>query len=31
VLYFSKGSRIQFESPTYGIGFFCGQRKWGEA
>jgi uncharacterized cupin superfamily protein len=31
VLYFAKGSRIQFESPTYGIGFFCGQRGWGEA
>jgi uncharacterized cupin superfamily protein len=31
VLYFAKGSRIQFESPSYGIGFFCGQRKWGEA
>ncbi len=31
VLYFAKGSRITFESPSYGVGFFCGQRKWGEA
>jgi ethanolamine utilization protein EutQ (cupin superfamily) len=31
VLYFSKGSRITFSSPTYGIGFFCGQRQFGEA
>jgi ethanolamine utilization protein EutQ (cupin superfamily) len=25
VFYFAKGSRITFSSPTYGIGFFCGQ------
>lgn len=31
VFYFAKGSRITFSSPTYGIGFFCGQRKFGEA
>ena len=31
VFYFAKGSVIQFESPSYGIGFFCGQRPWGTA
>lgn len=31
VFYFANGSRIQFESPSYGIGFFCGQRPWGTA
>jgi ethanolamine utilization protein EutQ (cupin superfamily) len=31
VLYFAKGSRITFESSSYGIGFFCGQRRVGEA
>jgi ethanolamine utilization protein EutQ (cupin superfamily) len=31
VLYFEKGSEITFDSPDYGIGFFCGQRKVGEA
>lgn len=31
VLYFEKGSRITFDSPDYGIGFFCGLRKVGEA
>lgn len=31
VFYFAKGSHIRFESPSYGIGFFCGQRKEGEA
>jgi hypothetical protein len=27
VFYFPKGSKITFSSPTYGVGFFCGQRK----
>ena len=31
VFYFPKGSDITFSSPTYGIGFFCGQRQWGGA
>ncbi len=31
VFYFPKGSEIIFDSPTYGIGFFCGLRKEGEA
>ncbi len=31
VFYFPKGSVITFQSPTYGVGFFCGQRKEGEA
>jgi ethanolamine utilization protein EutQ (cupin superfamily) len=31
VFYFPKGSVITFQSPSYGIGFFCGQRKEGEA
>lgn len=30
VLYFRKGSRIRFETPSFGIGFFCGQRREGE-
>ncbi|HBR97332.1 MAG TPA: hypothetical protein DD979_08130 [Gammaproteobacteria bacterium] len=31
VFYFPKGSVITFQSPSYGVGFFCGQRKEGEA
>jgi ethanolamine utilization protein EutQ (cupin superfamily) len=31
VFYFAKGSQITFSSPSYGIGFFCGQRQLGEA
>lgn len=31
VLYFEKGSKITFDTPDYGIGFFCGLRKVGEA
>ncbi|KAI9743795.1 MAG: hypothetical protein M1818_002529 [Claussenomyces sp. TS43310] len=31
VLYFPKGSTITFTSPTFGLGFFCGQRKEGGA
>lgn len=31
VFYFAKGSDITFSSPTFGIGFFCGQRQWGTA
>ncbi len=31
VFYFASGSTIKFESPSYGIGFFCGQRPWGTA
>ena len=31
VFYFAKGSDITFSSPTYGVGFFCGQRHWGGA
>lgn len=31
VLYFPKGSTITFSSPTYGLGFFVGQRKEGGA
>lgn len=31
VFFFPKGSEITFDSPDYGIGFFCGQRKEGEA
>ncbi len=31
VFYFAKGSTIRFETPSYGIGFFCGQRPWGTA
>ncbi|MCY0963930.1 cupin domain-containing protein [Parathalassolituus penaei] len=30
VFYFEKGSTITFNSPSYGIGFFCGQRREGE-
>ena len=30
VLYFRKGSRIRFETPSFGVGFFCGQRREGE-
>lgn len=31
VFYFRKGSKITFDTPSYGIGFFCGQRQPGEA
>jgi ethanolamine utilization protein EutQ (cupin superfamily) len=31
VFYFPKGSVITFDTPSYGIGFFCGQRQQGEA
>lgn len=31
VFYFPKGSKITFQSPSTGLGFFCGQRKEGEA
>ena len=31
VFYFAKGSLITFSSPSYGVGFFCGQRQFGEA
>ena len=31
VFYFPKGSKIKFETPSYGLGFFCGQRQPGEA
>lgn len=31
VFYFRKGSTITFDTPSYGIGFFCGQRQQGEA
>ena len=30
VFYFPAGSTITFESPSYGVGFFCGQRGEGE-
>jgi ethanolamine utilization protein EutQ (cupin superfamily) len=30
VFYFRKGSKIRFETPTFGVGFFCGQRREGE-
>jgi uncharacterized cupin superfamily protein len=30
VFYFRKGSKIRFETPSYGVGFFCGQRREGE-
>lgn len=30
VFSFPKGSVITFQSPSHGIGFFCGQRKEGE-
>ncbi len=31
VLYFEKGSTISFQSPSMGLGFFCGQRIEGDA
>ncbi|MGV6818202.1 MAG: cupin domain-containing protein [Thiotrichales bacterium] len=31
IFYFRKGSIITFDTPSYGIGFFCGQRAEGEA
>lgn len=31
VFYFPAGSTITFQSPDYGIGFFCGQRLEGTA
>lgn len=31
VFYFPKGSVITFSSPSFGLGFFCGQRGPGEA
>lgn len=31
VFYFPKGSRITFQTDSYGVGFFCGQRREGEA
>jgi len=31
VFYFPKGSVITFSTPTFGLGFFCGQRKEGGA
>ena len=31
VFYFPKGSTITFSSPSFGLGFFCGQRGTGEA
>ena len=31
VFYFPKGSKITFETESMGLGFFCGQRKEGEA
>lgn len=30
VCYFRKGSKIRFETPSFGLGFFCGQRREGE-
>ncbi len=30
VFYFRKGSKIRFETPSFGVGFFCGQRREGE-
>ncbi|KAL8293560.1 hypothetical protein RQP46_000261 [Phenoliferia psychrophenolica] len=29
VFYFHAGDTITFSSPTYGLGFFCGQKKFG--
>ncbi|KAK4706177.1 hypothetical protein P7C70_g27, partial [Phenoliferia sp. Uapishka_3] len=29
VFYFHSGDTITFTSPTYGLGFFCGQKKFG--
>ena len=31
VVYFDKGAEIVFTSESYGIGFYCGQRKSGDA
>jgi ethanolamine utilization protein EutQ (cupin superfamily) len=31
VFYFPKGSKITFDTPSMGLGFFVGQRKVGEA
>lgn len=31
VFYFPKGTVVTFQSPSTGIGFFCGQRLEGEA
>jgi ethanolamine utilization protein EutQ (cupin superfamily) len=31
VFYFPKGSKITFDSPSFGLGFFCGQRVTGMA
>ena len=30
VVYFDKGAKIVFTSRSYGIGFYCGQRKAGD-
>ena len=30
VFYFPAGSQITFETDSFGVGFFCGQRKEGE-
>ncbi len=30
VFYFRRGSKIRFETPSFGLGFFCGQRREGE-
>ena len=30
VVYFDKGAKITFTSESSGLGFYCGQRKWGE-
>ena len=31
LFYFPKGSKITFTTPSFGVGFFCGQRGEGEA
>ncbi|KAJ9500291.1 hypothetical protein LTR99_001494 [Exophiala xenobiotica] len=31
VFYFPKGSKITFTTDSYGLGFYCGQRKEGAA
>jgi ethanolamine utilization protein EutQ (cupin superfamily) len=31
LFYFPKGSTITFTTPSFGVGFFCGQRGEGEA
>ena len=31
VFYFPKGSVITFKTKTFGLGFYCGQRKEGTA